>query len=262
MFHLKALKEIPGSVSYIVPGQHFIELDEQKKDHLIKTGFAELFDKPEQKKALNRRGWSELLWDNYEVVIMASGPSMMQEQADAAYVWRDRAPSRKAIVVNTTFRLAPWSDILYACDARWWLGHAQEVNNVFSGERWTQDKGLSKEVGMHVVESQRLPGLGRKPGTINQGANSGYQALNIAYQAGVRKVILLGFDMKPDGKKTHWHGDHPAPMNSSNPYRKWVENFDQMAQDLKDDGVEVVNATASTALACFKKVPWEEALAS
>jgi hypothetical protein len=90
---------------------------------------------------------------------------------------------------------------------------------------------------------------------IHTGGNSGYQALNLAYLWGARKINLLGFDMQRTGGRTHFHGDH---QGLNNPYdgmlQQWVKNFEMMARDLKAAGVEVLNATRETALTCFERI--------
>lgn len=91
---------------------------------------------------------------------------------------------------------------------------------------------------------------------IHTGGNSGYQALNLAYLWGAKRVILMGFDMKRTGGMTHFHGDH---QGLNNPYdgmlSQWVKNFELIARDLAAAGVEVLNATRETALTCFKRIP-------
>jgi len=55
------------------------------------------------------------LWPGATVACLASGPSLTR--ADVALV---RAQGLPTIVVNTTYQMAPWADVLYACDAKWW----------------------------------------------------------------------------------------------------------------------------------------------
>ena len=52
-------------------------------------------------------------------VCIASGPSLTPEDVQAVKEWRD-AGKGKVIVVNTTFRAAPWADAMFAMDAKWW----------------------------------------------------------------------------------------------------------------------------------------------
>lgn len=84
--------------------------------------------------------------------------------------------------------------------------------------------------------------------------------MNLAYLFGARKIILLGFDMQSADGKSHWHGDHPGPLNRSSAFKTWIKNFDILARDLRDAGVDVVNATRVTALNCFQKANLEDAL--
>lgn len=175
--------------------------------------------------------------------IIASGPSLTAEDCE-------RVRRFRTIVVNTSYRLAPWADYLYACDYWWWANNLADVRERFHGELWTQDRKAANAYRLNYVESRRLPGLGRD--CIHQGGNSGYQAVNLAYLWGARTIVLLGFDMSPDGKRTHWHEPHSSLVSS--PYETWVERFGVLADDLRNEGVRVLNASRRTALTCFERV--------
>jgi hypothetical protein len=103
-----------------------------------------------------------------------------------------------------------------------------------------------------------LKGLGKDH--IHGGGNGGYQTINLVYLFGAVKIILFGFDMQLTGKKSHWHGDHPGDLNRDLPVKTFQKNFPALAQDLKAEGVEVINATRETALECFPRMGIEEAL--
>ncbi|MFA5373997.1 MAG: hypothetical protein WC354_07455, partial [Candidatus Omnitrophota bacterium] len=155
--------------------------------------------------------------------------------------------------------LALWADILYACDGEWWERYIGDVLLKFTGELWTQDVTAASKYGLNKIDGDKAEGLGREK--INYGANGGYQAVNLAYLFGAKKIILLGFDMQRGKKnKTHWHGDHPGRLNKEMPIRTWIKNFSKLADDLKNEQVEVINSTRETALECFKKIRLEEAL--
>ena len=49
--------------------------------------------------------------------------------------------------------------------------------------------------GINQLKSVAQPGLSRTQGVIHQGKNSGYQALNLAYLLGAKRILLLGYDM-------------------------------------------------------------------
>lgn len=188
------------------------------------------------------------LWPGATVVILASGPSLSDAQVER--VRQAHAEGRcKVVVVNTTYERAPWAELLYACDAKWWSRYRPD----FAGLKVSQD---TVEDIPNVVRAPSVdePGLSLDPLRIHQGANSGFQALNLAVLLGGRLIVLLGFDMKPGaGGKRHWHGDHPEGL--SNPdagnFARWRDAFAEAVPDLVRAGVEVVNCTPGSALACL-----------
>lgn len=209
--------------------------------------------------------WDRLTWPNSTVVILASGPSLSEIQCRQVQEWRESAggagaaATRRVISINTTFRRAPWADIIYGCDAPWWNAYYAEARAACAGAFWTQDKKALHHETMQRVESRPAPGLGRSAGIIHQGGNSGFQAVNLAYQAGAARMVLLGFDMSCG----HWHGDHPAPLTNTRAFMlpNWISGFARLAADLREAGVDVVNATPGSALTCFPHVDLGEAIA-
>lgn len=260
---LRALKQIPGSIQ-IWPGQEFHSLDQDETQQWIKDGLAEPIE-----KALPL-GWSGGLdWRGCEVLIIASGPSLMPEQVTAAKKWRASSGKRRVMVINTTFRLAYWADVLYACDARWWAAkhvgststYYEEAAELFQGELWTQSES-SRPLDfpkVKVVKSERSPGLNRSNGIVNTGMHSGYQAIGLAWQAGARKLYLLGYDCREPNGKSHWHGDHPKTLKSKNQYAMWLVNYVRLAEDLTKD-TKVTNLTPGSAIHVFPMQSWQETL--
>jgi hypothetical protein len=156
--------------------------------------------------------------------------------------------------------LVPSADLVYGCDEHWWPYHLEALKNT-KAELWTQCEKAAKKYNLNRIEGVSSPGLGRK--IIHFGGNSGYQAINLAFLFGATKMILLGFDMKKDGDKVHFFGNHPyhnRPNEGPNDgtMRRWVNNFTALAADLKQERVEVINATRNTALTCFTRQPLEE----
>lgn len=124
----------------------------------------------------------------------------------------------------------------------------------FEGEKWTQahndtTRTFAEEWGLNYKPGAGQGGLGVDK--IHHGANSGYQAINLAYLFGAERIILLGYDMGATGD-THFFGNHPKGLFNGN-YRSFVSNFDRLAQDLKRYGVEVINCTRQTALTQFPR---------
>jgi hypothetical protein len=206
-------------------------------------------------------------WSGCEVAILASGETLSVEQCEAVRKWRDAAPAqRKAIAINTTFRRALWADVLYACDLAWWQGrdkttdptYYEEARAKFAGHLWTQDEQAATLLKLNHIRSQRQPGLSRLPGVINQGDNSGYQAVGLAHQAGAATAYLLGFDMRGG----HWHGRHPGMLDKNNRFDLFIKSFERMAADLvMTPGFTVINCTPGSSMRCFPMLEWQEVFA-
>lgn len=192
--------------------------------------------------------WQGIQWSGCQVAILASGESLTEEVALSVASWRNKNPlQRKAIVINTTFKRAPWADVLYACDYPWWKKYINEVRASFKGELWTQDLKAQKDFGIRRIDSRRGKGLSLMQGVINQGDNGGYQAIGLAYQAGSRHIKLFGYDMHGG----HWHGEHPDELKKANAYALWLTQFPALAKNLKLYNVEVINYNPKSALKVF-----------
>lgn len=189
-------------------------------------------------------------------VILAGGPSLTLEQIEAA-----RRSGHFTIVVNTTYEKMLDANVLYGGDFMWWKAHIADIRaSKFKGELWTQDNttALRWPEIKHIRGGHR-PGLGRD--IVHSNGNSGAQAINLAVIWGYKRLILLGFDMKlgPKGEKHH-HPDHPHPCVQGQTFDEWLHKFVQIARDLHDLGVEVINCTPGSALKLFPMKPWNEVL--
>lgn len=169
----------------------------------------------------------------------------------------------RSIVVNTSFRLAPWADVLYACDDAWWLNYFSEVATTFKGsEMWTIAQRARDQFKLNWIYGITARGdLSQKRDQIHAGLNSGHQAMALAYHFGVSKILLLGYDMSRHHGKTHWHADHPrGKMGNGGRFHEWAKHQVLLAKDLKDQGVEVINCSRSTVLTCYPRATIQEAL--
>lgn len=155
--------------------------------------------------------------------------------------------------MNDAWTLAPWADVLYACDGQWWDAKRPRSDDAFGGLRCSQDEHACARHGLDFVPSKVGAGLCLESWVINQGLNSGYQAMNLAYHFGASRMLLLGFDMQRTNGRSHWFGDHPGKLNVPSPYDEFVKRFGPLAKDLDAQGVQVVNCSTSTALECFPR---------
>lgn len=177
-------------------------------------------------------------------VCLASGPSLTPEDVEAVRLWR-QGEQRMVIVANTTFRMAPWADAVFAMDRKWWEMHYAEVCESFAGWRLT---------------TATMDGMNVEKVAITQYRNSGANCVSVAVKAGIKEIVLLGYDCMAGEGKTHWHGSHPQGLSDAKTIKVWPLIFDRLAKDMKRQGVRVVNASRQTALKCFEQLDLGEAL--
>lgn len=95
---------------------------------------------------------------------------------------------------------------------------------------------------------------------IERYGNSGANAIALCAMRGAKRIVMLGYDCQHTEGRAHWHGNHPPGFgNAKNPHR-WVDRFAQLAKVMRRQGVEVLNASRTTALECFPRVDLETAL--
>lgn len=160
-------------------------------------------------------------------VCIASGPSLNAYDCELV-----RASSLPTIAVNNSWQLAPWCDHLYAGDLAWWDAHVQEAPE--GPKRWTCTRQASAKhaLNLHTAYGEY---------------NSGLRAIELAFQLGAERVLLLGYDCTVTSG-THWHGDHTGTKNPTEDLcRKWNKQHCRLAR--KDD---VVNCSRETSLTAYR----------
>lgn len=130
------------------------------------------------------------------------------------------------IAINDAYRACPRADMFYACDFDWWVFHGINLRDL-PGEKVTLRHDDLTPVNVLAREVKAIKGERRgfslEPNKIYMGHNSGFQALQLAAHISNR-VFMAGFDMGATGK-THFFGDHPAPIAVGSDYEAFVEDF-------------------------------------
>lgn len=104
------------------------------------------------------------------------------------------------------------------------------------------------------VRRERGDGFGNA-GAL-RGYDSGFAALNLAWQRGYKCIGLLGFDFKWDGRQSHFHGGY-VDQNRKTPMmlERWALAFDRVAD--KVNAINFVGPKGSNVTA-FPTRPLEE----
>lgn len=157
------------------------------------------------------------------------------------------------IAINTTYKLVPWAEVLYAHDARWWNNTPDAKNHP-----GLKVGGSGCPPYVRTLRNTGTLGYDPTPGCIRTGGNSGYQAIHFAMHAGARRILLLGYDMRGE----HWHGRHAGmPNPESGLLKRWAQRFATLTEPAKELGVEIINCTPGSAVTCFPIMLVEDALA-
>jgi hypothetical protein len=210
------------------------------------------------------------MWSGETVVIAGSGESLTAEMLSSC---RGKA---RVVVINDGYLLAPWADLHYFCDHKWfeWVrlfnhpaqqlfGKARATSLFwgFQGLRVALENAaaaLEYDPSIRLLRNDSRPenhkdghvhkeGLCLVPNGVRTGGNSGHQAINLAFHTGARKILLIGFDHHG----THWFGEHPTPSNPD--FRGISQRFESLNAALKKQGIPVINCTPGTKLNVFER---------
>lgn len=194
-------------------------------------------------------------WSGETCAIVGGGPSVDRDEVE---MLKGRC---RVAVINNSHELAPWADLLYAADAKWWLKYPSRE---FAGIKITADLNTAKHLGIHRIEL-----LGQTDteedrvvldpmGRVTRGGNSAFQLVNLLTQFGVKRQLWIGLDFTGE----HWHGKHPEPLKNPRQHTldRWRGVLDAQAPVLAGFGVEVINGSPASTLQAYPKMTVSDAL--
>lgn len=211
---------------------------------------------------------AERIWEGETAFLLAGGPSLRGFEAKVL-----RKPGYRVLAINDSWRLAPWLDCLYFTDATWYTQQLQK-------DPWALDVSINFGQLLYKkmfangstppafadhpqIKQLKLTGqdgLETDPSGLRHGSNSTYAAMNLAYHFGVKRIVLLGLDMRVVKGRTHWH-DSPRPDGYADVlWQSHKPHYQTLVEPLQSAGVDVLNATPGSALTCWPIVTLESIL--
>jgi len=190
-------------------------------------------------------------WRDEPCFIFGGGPSLTQADVSVA------KGVGRAIAVNNAWEWAPWADILFFADRRWWEWNGLRLE-AFPGRILTRARLVERDPGPHsrVEYVQRVMPpvyLSRRPGAV-AGWCGGACAINLAWLLGCSPIILLGFD----GGAGNWHDAHRFTNPTGHLDKHSRPALQEMARELRTEGAVVINASRVTDLRCFPRRNFDE----
>lgn len=196
------------------------------------------------------------LWPQSRVALLGGGPSLTQPQVDAV-----RAAGWRCIAINNAYLMAPWADILYFGDDRWYDWHRDRAEfKAFAGRKIAFDcPGTYRaDPSIPCMRNGARTGLCAERDRLAAGSNSGYQAINLAVHLGARLIALLGYDMREVEGRTHWHADHKVATPPHAYEKVMLPKFPTLVEPLRARGVRVINCTPGSALSVFEAADFDK----
>lgn len=195
-------------------------------------------------------------WRGECVAIVGSGVST---RATDLSLLRDRI---HVIAIKTNIDLLPFAEVVYGCDAPWWIDRKGLPDykglKIFHGQQASHFKDMHRV----EIEISKDSILLHEPMRIGNGGNSGFQAINLAAQFGAANIILIGFDCHAK-KDVHWYGRNKW-VNANNPaqanFNRWLKAFDAAKKDLDRINVSVINTCLDSEIKCFEKMSLPDAM--
>lgn len=157
-------------------------------------------------------------------IIAGTGPSLTPEVIE-----RVKSAGLPIFGCNQTFELFDLTEHM-ACNIEWWRYYwpRSERLRTMTCPKWTWDKATALEFDLDWIEGKWGDGLSTDNRYIHLAHSSGAQILGIAYHAGVREAVLVGYDMQYgagyDGRKQqlggarHYFGEYPQEL------QHWTKN--------------------------------------
>jgi hypothetical protein len=205
---------------------------------------------------VTRTPWEDEFWTpepvfaGQKVFCLASGPSLTQAVADSIR-------GRRAMVINSSWRLAPWADAWFFTDSGVFDAFRAEIE-AYPGLVVTFSRKAKREMRAKIRRvrgewSDRFPPSGSPH--IRQGRSSGHSGVSALIAMGAIDIPLVGYDMRTVDGREHCHTDYAGQPRDLGIYeREFIPAFNGWHADALARGVRIVNATPGSALREFPMV--------
>jgi hypothetical protein len=220
------------------------------------------------------------MWDGGECFIIGGGASIVsqfnipqelveqvKENKTMAHLYSPymKALHNKHIIgVNNAFMLGDWVDCCFFGDCAWYLVYRLNLAKfvglkVTCCPRFAEKPEKRCEGVKYLAKDSKRYGITDNLSGVSWNHNSGAAAISLAVHFGVKRIILLGFDMcLNDEKVSHWHGTHGNKKPP--PFPRHLKGFPAIADDASKLGVEILNASLTSAIEVFTKRPIKDLL--
>ena len=214
-----------------------------KKDEVVSAG------------KIIKFGSIEPIWKDQDVYIVGGGPSLTGFDFN-------RLVGKNVIAVNKAYTQVIMPYVLYWTDSRFYNWYKSEIDYLKCTKITTSlsIKDISPDVIILKNKGSKEMDINAAAHEICAGNNSGYGAIHLAIKMGAKRIYLLGYDLQPAEKKTHWHSGYPSnTTHKDSVYKSMLDYFTKNAHII-NAAAEVYNVNNKSAITCFKFCSLDDAL--
>lgn len=202
-------------------------------------------------------------WEGLTAVVMGNGTSL--EGVDLSVLSQ---PHLRVCVANGGYRRFPGAHQLMCADRHWlkdnshdWSGFTGDMIVVTRPEAVIKDDPRIVAVQRQFIE--RVKGdIFSNPRILTEGHNSTSTNISACVHRGVKRIVLLGIDLKPGPGNQRRAGEVLVddPKAASARYARMVTHLSQQALFVKRRGIEVLNASPLSNLTCYRYSSLEDVI--
>ena len=215
----------------------------------------------------------EPIFKGETAVLIATGPSINEEQV-AIVKQAHEAGKCRTLTINNSYQIAPFTNAHLTVGDSWYQHYwpLDEVLRTMPAHKYTWYLDIAKQYNIKYIKAVVKDGISTDPRIIHINHGSGPMMVNLAYHYGIRRLLLIGHDMRfatnYDGRRQkvgstprHYFGEYPKQMQHwpsvkiglSKPgvIDGLIEVYNKMGPQLKSLGMEVINCTPASSLPTF-----------
>jgi hypothetical protein len=195
--------------------------------------------------------------ENQTIFVLGGGPSV--KSLDLSLL-----KDRHVIAINASAYDVVEPTALYWADDYWAEENANMLEShpckyKFSSRRY--GKAEFGKYGEFILRLVGGNGYASNPEQI-KGNNSGAHVINFCINMGAKRIILLGFDMKYVNNKSHYHDRYTKPVIYDTYKEVFIPSINALYAATASMNLDIINCSMDSELHCYKKVPFEEVIAS
>jgi hypothetical protein len=256
------MKQVGSEVKFLRPCPAIFEAERmllttrsRRVQEILRTApqrQAEIREQARRKVNPYRPAWeilSDGAWAGEPCFLLGGGPSL------TGFDFERLHGRGRVIAINRAFEFAPFADVLFFMDHKFYR-ICHDIPERFA--KWQAFKGhkiFLNLIGRKLEDVYSVRSLGRHGCSLSlkaglfHGNNSGLGALAFALAMGARPIYLLGYDMRHENGRAHFH-DGYGVTQPERVSQSFIKDFEMFERERRGRG-EIINLNPRSGLRMF-----------